>query len=58
MLQDAKQKQFSLSSDNRHTLELSSNDERFCGRIVYVIVKFGVQGLIYPVKTDIDKKGD
>ena len=56
--QDAGQKQqFSRGSDNSHVLELSGSDERLCGRVVYVIVKCGVQGLIYPIKTDVEQNG-
>ena len=58
MNQDAGQKQqFTRGSDNSHTLELSGSDERLCGRVVYVIVKCGVQGLIYPIKTDVHQNG-
>ena len=56
--QDAGQRQqFTRGSDNSHTLELSGSDERLCGRVVYVIVKCGVQGLIYPIKTDVQQNG-
>ena len=59
--QDARQKQFARGSDNSHALELSScgggECERFFGRVVYVIVKCGVQGLIYPIKTDVHQNG-
>ena len=56
--QDAGQKQqFARGPDNSHTLELSGSDERLCGRVVYVIVKCGVQGLIYPIKTDVEQQG-
>lgn len=59
-MQEARQKHFSKGADNSHWLELDGEAdwEQFCGRIVYVIVRCGVQGLIYPVKTDIPENGD
>ena len=56
-LKDAKQKQFRKSSDNVHELDLSNEDDEFCGRVVYVIARVGVHGHIYPIKTDIEAKG-
>ena len=60
-MQEAKQLQFTKGSDNCHTLELDStsdNDSKYCGNIVYVIARCGVQGIIYPIKTAFEAKGN
>ena len=59
-IQEAKQLQFKKGSDHRHSLELDSSsgsEGKYCGSIVYVIARCGVQGIIYPVKTAFEAKG-
>ena len=53
---DAKQKSFKKEGD-LHKLELSADDEHYVGKVVYVVVRQGVHGLIYPIKTDVEAKG-
>ena len=56
--QDAKQRPFRRSGRHEHNLELRSERDRdFLGRVVYVVARCGVQGIIYPIKTDLPTKG-
>ncbi len=56
--QDAKQRPFRRSGRHEHSLELRGDRDRdFLGRVVYVVARCGVQGIIYPIKTDVELKG-
>lgn len=55
--QDAKQRPFRRAGRHSHALDLvSDRDSDFMGRVVYVVARCGVQGVIYPIKTDVAKK--
>ena len=57
--QDAKQRPFRRAGRHEHQLELRPDRDRdYCGRVVYVVARCGVQGVIYPVRTDVQAKGE
>ncbi len=52
---EARQKAFTKTGEGRHSLTLTqSDDPDLIGRVVYVVARCGVQGSIYPIKTDVD----
>jgi hypothetical protein len=56
-LQDSLQRAFSKRSDNRHVLDLDLTEDGVVGRVVYVVARAGVHGVLYPVKTDVQLTG-